>query len=182
MKRLLATLLLLLPLSLCVALPAQSQGQWTEYAPAGLGYRVQFPGAPKESQGTTQTSAGPLRISVATLESTGGISSLASSTVYPAAALYDDPQHALTKARSGGLRNVRGKLRVEERLMVSGAPARRVIVDVPRRRQVYVGLFVLSGDRLYQAMIGVPAGQENAPEVNRFLNSLALTGSASVSR
>ena len=182
MKRILATLLLLLPISLCAALPAQSQGQATDYAPAGLGYRVQFPGTPKESQGTTQTSAGPLRINVATLEAAGGISYLASSTIYPAAALYDDPQHALTKARSGGLRNVRGKLRVEERLMVSGAPARRVIVDVPRRRQVYVGLFVLSGDRLYQAMIGVPAGQENAPEVNRFLNSLALTGSASVSR
>ena len=174
MKRILATLLLLLPISLCAALPAQSQGQATDYAPAGLGYRVQFPGTPKESQGTTQTSAGPLRINVATLEAAGGISYLASSTIYPAAALYDDPQHALTKARSGGLRNVRGKLRVEERLMVSGAPARRVIVDV--------GLFVLSGDRLYQAMIGVPAGQENAPEVNRFLNSLALTGSASVSR
>lgn len=182
MKRLMATLLLLLPISLCAALPAWSQGQWTEYSPAGLGFRIDFPGTPKQSQGTTQTSVGPLRITVATLEAAGGISYLASSTIYPAAALYDDPQHALTKARSGGLRNVRGKLRVEERLTVTGAPARRVIVDVPRRKQVYVGLFVLSGDRLYQAMIGVPAGRENAPEVNRFLNSLALTGSASVSR
>lgn len=177
-----ATLLLLLPICFGVAPPAHSQGQWTEYSPPGLGYRVQFPGTPKETQGSPQTSAGPLRIAVATLEAPGGVSYLASSTVYPAAALYDDPQHAITKARSGGLRNVRGKLRSEERLTVSGAPARRVIVDVPRRKEVYVGLFVLSGDRLYQAMIGVPAGRENAPEVNRFLNSLALTGGASVSR
>ncbi|MCX7365975.1 MAG: hypothetical protein NTV97_29730 [Alphaproteobacteria bacterium] len=182
MKRLMATLLLLLPIALCAALPAHSQGQWTEYSPAGLGYRVQFPGTPKQSQGTTQTSVGPLRVTVATLEAAGGISYLTSSAIYPGAALYDDPQYAITKARSGGLRNVRGKLRVEERLTVSGAPARRVIVDVPRRKQVYIGLFVLSGDRLYQAMIGVPAGQENAPEVNRFLGSLALTGGASVSR
>lgn len=172
--RFLATFLLLLPICLGTSMPSYGQEQWAEHAPEGAGYRIEFPGTPKHNQADRPTAEGTMRVTAARLEAGGNVY-LATSATFPIVA-YDDPQHALSVARGKAVKNMKGKLRTEQNLLVSGAPARRIVVDVASRKQVQVGLIVLRANQLFQAVVTVPAGREASPDVDRFLNSLALTG------
>ncbi|MCX7362130.1 MAG: hypothetical protein NTV97_09745 [Alphaproteobacteria bacterium] len=178
--RSLATFLLLLPLCLGIATPSRSQDQWAEHAPEGAGYRIEFPGAPKHNQADRSTPEGTMRVTAARLEAGGNVY-VATSATFPVTA-YDDAQHALGEARRKAVKNMKGKLRTEQRMTVSGAPARRIVVDVASKKQVQVGLIVLRANQLFQALVTVPAGREASADVDRFLNSLALTGGAGASQ
>ena len=178
--RFLATLLLLLPLSLGFATPSLGQEERIEVAPEGAGYRILFPGTPKQNQADRSTPEGTMRVSAARLQA-GDIVYTSTAATFPIVA-YDDAQHALTEARRKAVKNLRGKLRTEQNVTVSGAPARRIVVDVASKKQVQVGLIVLNANQLFQAFVQVPAGREAAPEIDRFLSSLALTGGAAASQ
>lgn len=172
--RFLATFLFLLPVCLGAATPSYSQDQWAEHAPEGAGYRIEFPGTPKHNQADRSTPEGTMRVTAARLEAGGNVY-VATSATFPITA-YDDPQHALSEARGKVVKSLRGKLRAEQRLTVSGAPARRIVVDMAAKKQVQVGLIVLRANQLFQALVTVPAGREASADIDRFLNSLALTG------
>lgn len=178
--RFLATFLLLLPLCLGTAAPSHGQAQWAEHAPEGAGYRIEFPSEPKHNQADRSTPEGTMRVTAARLDAGGNVY-VATSATFPIVA-YDDPQHALTEARRKAFKNMKGRLRVEQNLIVSGAPARRIVVDVASKKQVQVGLIVLRANQLFQALVTVPPGREASPDVDRFLNSLALTGGAGASQ
>ena len=178
--RFLATFLFLLPLCLGTATPSRGQDQWAEHAPEGAGYRIEFPGTPKHNQADRSTPEGTMRVTAARLEAGGNVY-VATSATFPITA-YDDPQHALTEARRKAVRNMKGKLRTEQNVNVSGAPARRIVVDVAAKKQVQVGLIVLRANQLFQALVTVPTGREASADIDRFLNSLALTGGTGASQ
>ncbi len=50
-----------------------SAQQWVDYRPAGLGYRVEFPGTPAASETDAATAVGQIHSSTATLESGGKV-------------------------------------------------------------------------------------------------------------
>jgi hypothetical protein len=171
MKRL-AALTALLSLTLFGVQFAQAQ-QWIDHRPSGDGYRVEFPAKPVENSQDLDTPSGPVKIRISSVE-IDGRTFMSIDSLYPTNVETGDTQANLDSARSGGVRNVEGTLRREERLTVSSAPARRMVIDIPRTNQAADALLVLNGRRLYQVVYLGPRGTENAPEVGRFLSSFTL--------
>jgi len=161
----------LLVVGLALAAIANSAAaQWIQHRPAGEGYRVEFPGRPQASQQEVQTQVGPVLLSLYTA-SWGGLNFLTVYNRYPNDA---PPERRLDGARDGAVRNVKGVLRHEDVLTVSGSPARRITVDVPHQQLVAVQLLVVRNNSLYQAIIVGPPGSESSADAVRFINSFAL--------
>ena len=150
---------------------AQAQQQWVDYRPAGLGYRIEFPGTPAASETDAATAVGQIHSSTATLES-GGKVFLVMRTVYPSAVASASPRKVMTSARDGLVGG--GKLRDTKDLSINNLPARRLIIDRTDTGRIMVALQVMSGTWLYQAICLTRPGEENAPDIERFLNSFAL--------
>jgi hypothetical protein len=161
-----AVVVALLPVALAGPLGAQ---EWQEYRPADAGYRIEFPGTPT----VTTRQADPITITLATL-SRGSAAFISSHSAMPAGSDLGDPQKLLDGARDGGVRNVNGTLRDEQHLSVSGAPARRLVIDVPQRGLVVLMVAALRGIMLYQALHVGPPGTEDSADARHFVESLSL--------
>jgi hypothetical protein len=160
---------------LAATAPASAQQAWLEYRPPGAGFRVEFPGTPKLDSTDLQSRAGPIHLSYATYQNGPDSTFVSTHTVYAAMPATADPQTLLGGARNGAVKGINGKLREEKRLTVGGRPALLFTIDGPDGTRVAVVLAVANGNNLYQAIAGMPAGQENSADVKRFLDSLALT-------
>lgn len=167
-----ASVATLLSLALFGTQFAQAQ-QWIHHQPSGAGYRAEFPAKPVENSHDLSTPAGPVKIRTSAVD-VGGKIFMTIDSVYPMSVDVGDPQANLDSARDGGVRNVNGTLRQEERLTVGSAPARRMVIDMPQTSQAADALLILDGRHLYQAVYVGPRGTEKAPEVRRFLSSFAL--------
>jgi hypothetical protein len=163
-------LLLLLALS---AGPAAAQ-DWVEYRPPGGGYRVEFPGKPQVSTRDVTTRTAIVQMNMALVERGDAAAFLTIHSLRPPGASGVDPQQVLDQVRDGVLKDPERKLREEAHTTVGGLPARRVIIDIPDKKQVSVALFVLGADRLYQAIVVVSPGQESSADVERFLKSFTV--------
>jgi hypothetical protein len=148
-----------------------SAQQWVDYRPAGLGYRVEFPGMPAASETDAATAVGQIHSSTATLES-GGKVFLVMRTIYPSAVAGASPRKVMTSARDGLVGG--GKLRDTKDLSINNLPARRLIIDRADTGRIMVVLQVMSGTWLYQAICLARPGEEAAPDIERFLGSFAL--------
>ena len=148
-----------------------SAQQWVDYRPAGLGYRVEFPGKPTASETDAATAVGQIHSSTATLES-GGKVFLVMRTVYPSAVASASPRKVMTSARDGLVGG--GKLHDTKDLSINNLPARRLIIDRTDTGRIMVVLQVMSGTWLYQAICLARPGEETAPDIERFLGSFAL--------
>jgi hypothetical protein len=149
-----------------------SAQQWIEYRPPGAGYRIEFPGQPAEETREVATNVGKIRMSTSAVE-IGDKVFLTITSHYPQHLTMGDPEKNLDGARNGSLRNINGTLRHEERVSVGDAPARRLLIDIPRDNQAAGAVMVLDGHQLLQAIYVGPRGTEEAPEVRRFLSSLS---------
>jgi hypothetical protein len=158
-------------LALLGSVPAQAQQQWTDYRPAGAGYRIALPGTPVASETDAATAVGQVHSSIATLDQ-GGKTFVVMRTVYPQAVAGASPRKVMTSARDGLASN--GKLRETKDLSINNLPARRLIIDRTDTGRVMVVLQVMSGTSLYQAFCLVRMGEETSPDVERFLGSFAL--------
>lgn len=162
--RVASVLLLLLGVS-GIFSPVSAQ-QWTRYQPQGAGYRIEFPGSPqRQTQGPSIATQ-----YVAFVE----IDQRLFMTVHQVSAFGTVlPEAGMDAARQAVLRGFQGTLRDEERLHVSGTPARRWIIDADNA--VVLMLAVLKRDRFYQVMYSGPPGTETSADAGRFVASFALT-------
>jgi hypothetical protein len=162
----------LLLLALSGIQPAEAQ-QWIEYQPDGAGYRIAFPGKPTEETREVNTNIGRIRMRTCAL-GVGNAMFMTISSIYPPQVSMGDPQKNLDGARNGSVRNVNGTLRTEQALNFGDAPARHLVIDIPKDNQAADTLVVLDGHKLVQAIYVGPRGTEETPEVRRFLTSFAL--------
>ena len=162
----------LLGLVLGAASAAQAQ-QWIDHRPTGGGYRVAFPAQPIEQGRTVDTDVGKVRMQTSAVEVDGKIFMTIDSS-YPTEFKMGDAEANLDTARNGGLRNVGGQLVSEEKLNIDNAPARRLVIDIPRSNQEAEALMVLDGHRLYQAVYLGPRGSQRTEDAKRFLSSFKL--------
>ena len=152
-----------------LGIAGSAAAQWTQHR-FPEGYRIEYPGIPKAFQQEVQTQIGSIKILTQSLN-WNGLDFFSAYSQYPNEA---PPERRLEGARDGAVRNVKGILREEQQLTVSGAPAKRIIVDVPNPRLVGVQLLVVRDNRLSQAVVVGPVGSESSPDVARFINSFAL--------
>src|SRR5262245_357804 len=150
---------------------AQAQ-QWVEHRPADGGYRIEFPRAPVVTSQDVTTNVGVVKLHVATVEVGPVVAYVTLHNAFPAGSV-GEPQAALDRARQGGLAGGKRTLIDEQRLTVSGQPARRLVMEEVASKLILVALIVASGDNLYQAIFVAPDAQKSA-DGQRFLNSFAL--------
>src|SRR5262249_33986745 len=130
-------------LGLMLSIPdAATAQQWIEHRPDGGGYRVAFPAPPVDELNNVDSTAGPVTTRTSSVEFKDKVF-VASSSTYPVDINAGDAQSSLDSARSGSVRNIDGKLMSEERLIVNNAPARRMVIDIPRSGQAANALIVL---------------------------------------
>jgi hypothetical protein len=172
MTRLHLVLAFVAAMAFATASSAAAQTHWTEYRPAGLGYRIELPGAPKEA--VRKLPSGHPSYS-ATWERDDDYFSVRVSPVgwpqlwLPTEILYDLVQSAEVKIPKGALR-------AHEKLTVSSTPARRLIIDAPP--EVYYILLVVKGDRFYQALYMATSVHVNEADMLHFLGSFAISAEA----
>lgn len=145
--------------------------QWLEYRPAGVGFRVELPGAPEIEDNTATAGDNMSKMIIASVAPSDEIAYLAMYSVFKPDTLNSDPQRSL----DGGMHGLakQGKIRSQKQLAFGTAPARYVIVDMSEK-QVGIDLMVMSGNVLIQIICIVPPGQETAPDVDRIYKSFAL--------
>ena len=151
---------------------AVAQQQWKQVAPAGAGFRIEFPASPKTEWKDLPSEFGTTRTLVSLLSRDDGLDFLMMYSKFPAGSFARDPQIELEALRN--IQAVQGKLLSEAVLTVSGAPARRFVISFHGGNTIATTLFVLNGTRLYQAICVVPRSRENDPDLSRFMDSLAL--------
>jgi hypothetical protein len=79
----------------------------------------------------------------------------------------------LDGARNGAVENTKGKLRIEERILISNLPARHFIIDAPGNLVAVANIFMV-GNTLVQAIVVGPQGIETEPDTIRVLKSLKV--------
>jgi hypothetical protein len=167
-------------LSLCLALllagTADASAQaWSEYRPAGAGFRIEMPGTPEVK-----------RTNVVSLDRTEVMLTRAQASVGPAAYVIswvdlakgalpaDAAGQVLQTVRDG---NVAGNpLKSDRPLTVAGGhPAREYVYD---RGDGTIGVsrIIVVGGRLYNVAVNMAGGTADRPLTRRFIDSFQLTG------
>lgn len=150
--------------------PAFAQ-DWAEYKPAGVGYRVEMPGAPKITVQDAPTAIGPIKTTLAIVER-GGTAFIVGHNDYPAQAIagrsVEDVLDGVVRGQAGA-----NTLRDLQKVTISERPGRSAIIDTAQG-QVIVSRAVMVEIRLYQAIYVGPKGSETGEDAKRFLESFAL--------
>jgi hypothetical protein len=153
---------------------AAAQQQWQEIRPVGAGYRIEFPEFPKTNWKDLPSEYGMVPVLTSLFSRSDGVDFVAMYSKFPAGSISDNTQTELDKLRNSSVLAVRGELRSEVTLSVSGAPARRIVVGFHDGEAIATVLFVLNGTGLYQAICIAPRGKEDDPDILRFIDSFAL--------
>jgi hypothetical protein len=165
---------LLLAIAPWLATPAAAQ-QWVTFQPGGMtGFRVDFPGTPiVNGSSAAGTRYGMSATVTAAFAGNDGVTFYATYSAYPAGTASREPQKVLDTMQLG--RTAVGKAQSLQKFDFEGHPAQRTLVDWhgPKPLMI-VALDVTRGDWLYSIYCFAPRGQENNPEIARFLASFAL--------
>jgi hypothetical protein len=145
--------------------------QWVEYKPDGGGYSVEMPGEWTSKVEEVDTAIGKLRSPVATVV-VGDRAYMTMYTTYPESHIKSRSETAmLDGARDGAVANIEGKLRKEERVVVSNFSGREIIIEAPNGL-VLINRFFLMEQTLVQALVAGPTNVENDADTKRFVGSL----------
>lgn len=149
--------------------PAWAQ-TWSEYRPAGAGYRIEMPDTPQVSSNEVTTKIGRIQITMAMIDK-NPIAFIVGHNDYPkdyvAGTTADKILDGVRDGQVG-----KDKLIGEERLKMDTYPARRI--SILKGKEITVSHIVLVGTRLYQASYIGPLGTEKGADAQRFMNSFAV--------
>ena len=117
--------------------------QWIEHRPAGGGYRVEMPGRPQVSTRVIQHEAGPLTLTEADVELGDSFFTVSYVDMPVDKMKTFSADKLLDGARDGTVAGMtidgnKAALRHEDRLTVSGYPARHLVIEIPSLRLVSV--------------------------------------------
>jgi len=152
--------------------PVHAQ-QWAEFHPPDAKYSVEMPGEWTMTVNEVSTDVGSVKAHMATV-TLGDRAYMTMYSAYPPEKVRGKAvTPILDGARDGAVGNVEGgKLRKEERLLISNLPARQIIVDTPSL-MIVARMFMLDVF-LIQALVAGPNGIDSEPTTMRFLNSLKV--------
>ena len=147
--------------------------EFKEFSPAGVGFKVQMPGTPKEKE---VTAAGVQAKMFIAEEKDGAYVISYADIPIPGNESPAQVQTRLDGARDGQLRNMGGKLVSESKIQLGGQyPGRNIYVDVPGKQMYAHTQIFLVDKRLYQVLaIGTKSWVKSA-DAKKFFKSFALT-------
>lgn len=146
---------------------------WSEYRPAGGGFRVEMPGTPTVAAQNIDIAGGRVATQVqATLRWSKADYTVAYMDYPPDIGHGVPPERLLERARDSMARQ--GELRSDAALTVYGLPAREFVVAT-NDNLTFVMRVVWSRNRLFRIVVlGFGSDVADRPATRRFLNSFAL--------
>jgi hypothetical protein len=161
-----------------VASASASKDDWVLFSPGGGDFKLRLPQQPKLERHNTQTSGGPVELSLFTATGGSGAAYQVGYSDFPQARLgQHPPARMLRDAQAGAVRKLEGKLLSEREFKVLGHPARDYSIEVVRQGMTlsYWGRMILVGARMYQLQVIGLAGQVKDTDRQRFFESFELT-------
>lgn len=153
--------------------PAAAENSWHEFSPPNGGFSILLPGEAKAEITPPKPNG---RAESRYVVDQGDTAYVVAVDDYPPGHLtHANPRTLLDAAQNAVLKGLKGKLRDQRPVTISGYPGREILFDTPDHSTGKVRVFVVR-NRLYQTWYLGPTGQETRPEVDRFLNSFRLTG------
>jgi hypothetical protein len=173
-KRALALPVVFLALALARPVAAQPAAKWSEFKSRACRCSALLPGSPREQKQTYPTEVGPVDATLYILEvDEGKVAYLVGYNDYPKDKVKGfDKQKMLDGAKKGAVNNVQGKLVAEKTIELSGFPGLEIEVDAGASK-VFVRI-VVAEERLYQALVVMPAAATRPAHVRKFLDSIKL--------
>jgi hypothetical protein len=153
---------------------AKAQGPWAVYQPEGVGFAVELPGEWNvETQNATSPAGNKFKMYMARV--TVGRKEYGSAHAFISAIAPRVTVTAMLDAmRDSAVANTDGKLRSEEKVLVSNLPGRQIIVELPRGNVVVsMRFFLLDNVMITVTAAGAP-GIESDPDTLRMLQSLKV--------
>ena len=83
-----------------------------------------------------------------------------------------DVDKSLVNVVDGQAKSLNGKVVADKSLTVNGHPGRRVRIE--SKDFIFLTMVVVSGNRLYQVLFGMPQGAELPPRAEEFLSSFKI--------
>jgi hypothetical protein len=167
-----AILRLLAVLSVLVPTHAFSQ-QWIEFRPEEVNYSISMPGEWSMQAQDIETKVGKLKMQIATVD-LGKRAYMTAYMRYPDEVLKaSNMSKLLDGVRDGAVGNLKGKVRKEERIVISNRSAREVVADAPQGIVAVMRFFMLD-NFLIQALVIGDSSLETDPDTARFLGSLKV--------
>jgi hypothetical protein len=150
---------------------------WKEFRSQAGRFSVRLPGTPKEDKQAIDTAVGKIDMFLFVYEVSNDVAYLIMYNDYPEDVVAKaDKTTMLDGARDGAVENVKGKLRSEKNVSISGSPGREIVVDTSDAPLSTIkSRMYLVKNRLYQVMAVVPKGKETSKDVDKFLDSFKLT-------
>jgi hypothetical protein len=152
--------------------------QWLEYRPTGGGFRVEIPGTPRVSTQILQSKNGPVNQTSATIDFDNQHfgASYTDLPDIPEGKFRNSDDAILDGARDGAIQGsnvpgVRATLRNERRLIVSGYPARDIVLDTDQNL-VSVMRIILVKNRMFSANFVGSSGSETGSSARMSLSSV----------
>ncbi len=145
---------------------------WIEFSSTELGFRAEFPAAPKSEVMKVPTVAGELSMQVFVVDQGSRAFMISVADELPFKGEFVVAR-VLDGARDGAVSNIHGKLIREQQIEHDKLPARRLEIEAgtPEAPLRVEALLILRGRRLYQAVAVAPAGP-GGPEADRFFGAL----------
>ena len=146
---------------------------WSEYRPAGGGYRIEMPGTPETETVQTPIQGKKIPMMQATVERPG-VAYVVGYIDYPAEAVQGRSLEKALEAARDALAQGQ-KLLSDRALTVSGQPAREFVIE-RAKGIVLVMRAVFVGARFYQMVVVTvaPGATADRPDTRRFLDSFRL--------
>jgi hypothetical protein len=146
-----------------------------DYEPTDGGFRIHFPGKPKESSQKAKSAIGELKVSTATYATSDGNVYLVSYTDFPAGTAKSDMSAAFFDGVRRGLAGKDGKLLGEKDIQIGPdqLPGRDIDIEKDKKRMKF--RVVLRDGRLYQVAAIGTASFVKSKDTTAFIDSFKLT-------
>ncbi len=171
MQRMVLTLCVGVVLAFVVPLTTLAQS-WIEYRPAGGRYRVEMPDTPIVQTEDITIDGGRTVMQIRAIVEKRRAAYISAYVDYPDDIIQGASTETLLKRMRDGMTKDR-RMRRDVALTISGM-AGCEFVAIDRNGYVIITRAALSGNRLFQIMVGGPDGVEAQPDTMRFLDSFSL--------
>ena len=161
---------LIVAATLCSLLPAgsaQDNGKMALFNCKEGSFSILMPGEPEHATKDLTSPAGPT-----TLHSYQANNGPATYIVAYSDYGQLDVDKSLVNVVDGQAKSLNGKVVADKSLTVNGHPGRRVRIE--SKDFIFLTMVVVSGNRLYQVLFGMPQGAELPPRAEEFLSSFKI--------
>jgi hypothetical protein len=150
---------------------AQEKVTLKEFVSTTGGFSVKMPGTPEDKSEQIDSADGPLDVHTFAVD-VGKTGYVVQYNDYSDPVTSDEIEKILAAVRDGGSKEIQGKIVSEKTISRSGFPGKSIQVE--SGDLVYYEDCYIAGQRLYQVIFSMPAGEKMPKEAEEFRSSFQI--------